>query len=77
VLRDITDLMIIPKPEKMTQPFATIKLITLEDKLLREIFVWVQNTPATDLTLAALAGAIIHKKIKYFCPLFSSQAKKY
>lgn len=55
VLRDIIELMIIPKPEKSTQPFTQIKLMKLDDKLLRGIYVWVQKTPATDLTIAVLA----------------------
>lgn len=55
VLRDIIELMIIPKPEKSTQPFTQIKLMKLDDKLLRGIYVWVQKTPATELTIAVLA----------------------
>lgn len=52
VLRDIIELMIIPKPEKASQPFAQIKL---DDKLLREIYIWVQKTPAIELTISVLA----------------------
>jgi len=55
VLRDIIDLMIIPKPEKSVQPFTQIKLIKLNDKLLRELYIWVERTPATDLTITVLA----------------------
>jgi transcriptional regulator GlxA family with amidase domain len=55
VLRDITELMIIPKPEKSTQPFTQIKLMKLNDKLLREIYIWVERTPSTDLIIAVLA----------------------
>ena len=55
VLRDIIELMIIPKPDKSTQPFTQIKLMKLDDKLLREIYVWVEKTPATDLTISVLA----------------------
>jgi len=55
VLRDIIELMIIPKPEKTAQPFTQIKLMNLEDKLLREVYVWVENTAATELTISVLA----------------------
>jgi len=55
VLRDIIDLMIIPKPEKSVQPFTQIKLMKLNDKLLRELYIWVERTPATDLTITVLA----------------------
>jgi len=55
VLRDIVELMIIPKPETSAQPFAQVKLMTLEDRLLREIYVWVEKTPAANLTISELA----------------------
>jgi len=55
VLRDIIELMIIPKPEKSAQPFTQIKLMKLDDKLLREIYIWVEKTPATELTISVLA----------------------
>lgn len=55
VLRDIIELMIIPKPEESARPFTQIKLIDLEDKLLRKIYVWVEKTPATQLTIPELA----------------------
>jgi len=55
VLRDIIELMIIPKPEKSAQPFTQIKLIKLDDKLLREIYIWVERAPATELTISELA----------------------
>ncbi len=55
VLRDIVELMIIPKPEKSAQPFTQIKLMNLDDKLLREIYVWVEKTQASELTISVLA----------------------
>ena len=55
VLRDIIELMIIPKPEKSAQPFTQIKLMKLDDKLLRGIYIWVEKTPATELTISVLA----------------------
>ena len=58
VLKDIIDLMLVPKPDKSVQPFVQIKLMDMEDKLLRKIFVWVQQTPANQLTVASLAKSI-------------------
>lgn len=58
VLRDIIDLMILPKPETSAQPFKQIKLMTLEDKLLRTIFMWVEQTPASELNIKALAAEL-------------------
>lgn len=55
VLRDIIELMIIPKPEKSAQPFTQIKLIKLDDKLLRGVYLWVEKVPATELTISELA----------------------
>ena len=55
VLRDVIELMIIPKPEKSAQPFTQIKLMNLDDKLLREIYIWVEKTPATEMTISILA----------------------
>lgn len=55
ILRDIIELMIMPKPEKSAQPFTQINLIKLDNKLLRDIYIWVQKTPATGLTISLLA----------------------
>lgn len=59
VLRDIVDLMIVPKPDKNQSPFQKIKLMKLEDKLLRQIFLWVEKSAATNLTLSNLATQLI------------------
>ena len=58
VLKDIVELMILPKPEIIAQPFKQIKLIKLEDKLLRSIFIWVEKTPANELPLSALSAEL-------------------
>ena len=55
VLKDIVELMILPKPEATAHPFKQIKLVKIEDKLLRSIFVWVEQTPASEISLSALA----------------------
>ncbi len=47
--------MLIPKPERTAQPFTQIKLIDIQDKLLRQIYIWTEQTPACELNIAALA----------------------
>jgi len=59
VLRDIIELMIIPKPEESARPFTQIKLMDLDNKLLREIYIWVEKTPATQLTIPELASQVL------------------
>lgn len=58
VLRDIVDLMVVPKPENRSQPFQLFNLIQLDDKLMRKIYVWVESKPAKELTIGALARAL-------------------
>ena len=58
VLKDIVELMILPKPETIAQPFKQIKLVKLEDKLMRSIFIWVEKTSANELTLSALSAEL-------------------
>ncbi len=58
VLRDIIELMVIPKPEKTIQPFTQIKLMKLDDKVLRELYIWVEKTPASKLSNTALAQTL-------------------
>jgi len=58
VMRDIVDLMVIPRPEKSKQPFQEINLMFLEDKLMRQIYVWVEQTPATELVISELAAVL-------------------
>ncbi|MBV1909530.1 MAG: helix-turn-helix domain-containing protein [Kangiellaceae bacterium] len=58
ILRDIIDLMVIPRPETSNHPFQNISLIRLKDPLMRQIYVWVEGTPATELTISKLAKAL-------------------
>jgi transcriptional regulator GlxA family with amidase domain len=58
VMRDIVDLMVIPRPEKTNQPFQNINLMFFEDKLLRQIYVWVEKMPATELLISNLAKTL-------------------
>lgn len=58
VHRDIVDLMVLPKPETITEPLQSINLMHLDDTLIRQIFVWVEQTPSTQLTISGLANAL-------------------
>ncbi|NMH65504.1 GlxA family transcriptional regulator [Shewanella salipaludis] len=58
VLRDIIELMILPKPEPRSQPLAFMKLVSIEDKLIRSLILWVEQTQASQLNLSALAQAL-------------------
>jgi len=58
VWRDITDVMVIAHPDKTAQPFSQISMMNLNDKLMAQIFLWVENTAATDLSLQNLAQGL-------------------
>ncbi len=53
--RDITDTMVIARPEKTVQPFNRINIMMSKDKQLNRITVWVENTAASELSLNNLA----------------------
>jgi len=57
ILRDIIDLMVVPKPNN-NQRLQLIGLMQLEDRLMQKIYVWTENTPATELTIKSLAQAL-------------------
>lgn len=57
-LRDLVDLLVVPRPEAEQQPFAAFSLINIEDEVLREVVLWVEKTPASELSLGALARAL-------------------
>jgi len=55
VWRDITDVMVIARPDKTVQPFSQINMMNLNDKLMAQIYLWVEKTPAVELSLQNLA----------------------
>jgi len=55
ILRDIIDLMVVPKPNNNCQSFEFIKLMQLDDKLMQQIYVWTEATPNKELTIKSLA----------------------
>ena len=79
ILRDIIDLMVIPKPDNSSQPFQFIELMQLDDKLMQQIYVWVEANPAKELTIKALATALnltertVARKVKALSNLSCAQ----
>jgi len=55
ILRDIIDLMVVPKPNNNNQPFEFISLMQLDDKLMQQIYVWTEATPTKELAIKSLA----------------------
>lgn len=55
VMREVTKFMVVPRPEREYLPFQSVDLVYLEDKLMRRIFLWVENAPARNLAVANLA----------------------
>jgi len=55
VTREITKFMVLPRPERGYLPFQSVDLVYLEDKLMRRIFLWVEETNARELLVAELA----------------------
>jgi len=79
VWRDITDVMVIARPDKTAQPFNQISMMNLNDKLMGQIFIWVENTAAIDLSLQSLAQGLnqssrtLSRKIKAASGLSGAQ----
>jgi len=79
VWRDITDVMVIARPDKTVQPFSQISMMNLNDKLMGQVFVWVENTAAIDLSLQNLAQGLnqssrtLSRKIKAASGLSGAQ----
>jgi len=59
VLREVTNIMLLPRPETEQQAFQDINLMALNDTLMVKIFLWVENMPANQLSTSMLAGAMM------------------
>lgn len=85
ITREITKLLVLPRPEREFLPFQSVDLIYLEDKFMQTIFLWVEKTQARDLTVANLAKHLhmsersIARKVKATigrsCAKFMEQVK--
>jgi transcriptional regulator GlxA family with amidase domain len=58
VFRDLTKLMVLPRPERTHQAFQSLHLIEQPDRLLRVLHVLVQRLPAADITVQRLASEL-------------------
>ncbi len=55
VEREVTRLMVLPKPELHPSPFADLEPLNLEDDLLRQLILRIENTPANQATNSHIA----------------------
>lgn len=83
ILREVTDLMVLPRPETDIQPFQNLNIMNLDDKLAREIVRWVERTPAVDLSVSNLANELhfsertLARKIKLATGLSSAKFMRF
>jgi len=79
ILRDIINLMVLPKPDNSSQPFQFIELMQLDDKLMQKIYIWVEATSAQKLSIKAMATALnitertVSRKVKRLTNLSCAQ----
>ena len=80
--RDISDIMVIPKPEKKLQPFHAIQLMQLNDPQMRKMYLWIEQQAAVTLSLARLATYVnvsartLARKVKAITGLSCAQWMK-
>lgn len=55
VLRDVIDLMVVPKPEKNEGPLGGMNIVALDEPIVRRLYRRVEETPASELTVARIA----------------------
>ena len=58
VLRDVTKIVLLPRPETVQHPFQKVDILALNDSLMRRIHYWVEERPASELTLTSLSSAM-------------------
>jgi len=56
ILRDVTKIVLLPRPETVQHPFHKVDILLLNDALMKKIHYWVEQTPAYELTLANLSS---------------------
>jgi transcriptional regulator GlxA family with amidase domain len=56
VLKDVIDLMVMPRPEYETTPLKALKLIKLDNALAQKLYLWVEKTPAQQISVLAAAN---------------------
>lgn len=58
LLRDIIDVMVVPKPESRVTPLQAVNVMAFDDPLIRQIYAWVEETPASALMMSLLAKVL-------------------
>lgn len=53
--RDLTKLMVLPRPERTHHAFQTMHLVEQQDSLLRKLYVITEQIPAAEVTVRRLA----------------------
>lgn len=53
--RDLTKLMVLPRPERTHHAFQAINLVAQPDPLLRKLYAFTEQLPATEVTVQRLA----------------------
>jgi transcriptional regulator GlxA family with amidase domain len=53
--RDLTKLMVLPRPERTHHAFQTMNLVEQPDRLLRKLYAITEQIPATEVTVRRLA----------------------
>ncbi|MEW6344850.1 MAG: helix-turn-helix domain-containing protein [Pseudomonadota bacterium] len=56
--RDLTKLMVLPRPERTHQAFQSLHLVEQTDGMLRALHALVQRLPAADITVSRLASGL-------------------
>lgn len=56
--RDLTKLMVLPRPERTHHAFQAMNLIEQPDRLLRKLYAAAEQIPATEVTVQRLAQAL-------------------
>lgn len=57
VLRDVTKIMLLPRPETVQQPFQKVDMLAMNSPLMRKIQMWVEQHPAASHSTSELANA--------------------
>lgn len=56
--RDLTKLMVLPRPERSHHAFSTMNLMEQSDPLLRKLYAAAEQTPASGMTVSRMAAAL-------------------
>lgn len=58
ILRDIIEVMVVPKPEHRVTPLRAVNMMQFEEPLIRRVYAWAEETAANCLMVSALAQVL-------------------